>query len=170
MKSIAKLLSIVAATVFIGACAHGPHHGGPGGAGCPKKQDCRPCPSCPKGGAAAATAQQPAATIYWCACGPECKCNSVSKQPGKCTCGKEMAGGHVIWVEGSTAVACTCGPECTCSLDPNDKTKCACGKPVKRIDLKGTGLYYCNCGGACGCNTVSDKPGACAACGMELHQ
>jgi len=27
---------------------------------------------------------------YACACGPECKCDTISQQPGKCTCGKEM--------------------------------------------------------------------------------
>lgn len=27
---------------------------------------------------------------YMCACGPECKCNTISQNPGKCTCGKEM--------------------------------------------------------------------------------
>ncbi len=27
---------------------------------------------------------------YMCNCGPECKCDTVSQDPGKCTCGKEM--------------------------------------------------------------------------------
>jgi hypothetical protein len=27
---------------------------------------------------------------YMCACGPDCKCDTVSQAPGKCTCGKEM--------------------------------------------------------------------------------
>jgi hypothetical protein len=81
-----------------------------------------------------------------------------------------MAGGHVIFVEGNTALACTCGPECSCAIDPNDHGKCGCGKPVKKIDLKGTGLYFCNCGGACACGSISDKPGSCRSCGMELHQ
>ncbi len=27
---------------------------------------------------------------YMCACGPECKCNTISQAAGKCTCGKEM--------------------------------------------------------------------------------
>jgi len=27
---------------------------------------------------------------YACACGPECKCDSISQNPGKCTCKKEM--------------------------------------------------------------------------------
>lgn len=27
---------------------------------------------------------------YVCACGPECKCYTISQNPGKCTCGVEM--------------------------------------------------------------------------------
>ena len=27
---------------------------------------------------------------YICACGPDCKCDTISQNPGKCTCGKEM--------------------------------------------------------------------------------
>jgi len=27
---------------------------------------------------------------FACACGPACKCDMISQNPGKCTCGKEM--------------------------------------------------------------------------------
>jgi hypothetical protein len=27
---------------------------------------------------------------YMCNCGPDCKCDTISQNPGKCTCGKEM--------------------------------------------------------------------------------
>ncbi len=27
---------------------------------------------------------------YVCACGPECKCDTISQNPGKCTCGVEL--------------------------------------------------------------------------------
>jgi hypothetical protein len=27
---------------------------------------------------------------YMCACGDDCKCDTISQAPGKCTCGKEM--------------------------------------------------------------------------------
>lgn len=27
---------------------------------------------------------------YMCACGPDCNCNTIAQNPGKCTCGKEM--------------------------------------------------------------------------------
>jgi len=152
MKKFAAVLVLVAAAFVLGACAqkggmHEGMHKGPGSEGM----------------------AQGSTVIYWCDCGPECKCNTVSLKPGKCSCGKEMAGGHVVFMEGNTALVCTCGPTCTCKIDPKDHTKCGCGKPIKRINLEGTGLYFCNCGGSCGCNTISDKRGACK-CGMELHQ
>jgi hypothetical protein len=42
--------------------------------------------------AAGWAAARPFATTgkYMCACGPECKCDTISQAPGKCTCGKEM--------------------------------------------------------------------------------
>lgn len=27
---------------------------------------------------------------YQCACGPDCNCDTISQQPGKCGCGKEL--------------------------------------------------------------------------------
>jgi len=152
MKKFAAVLVLIAAAFVVGACAQ---KGG--------MQE-----GMQKGPGAEGMAQSPS-VIYWCDCGPECKCNTVATKPGKCSCGKEMAGGHVVFMEGNTALACTCGPTCTCKIDPNDHTKCGCGKPIKRINLEGTGIYFCNCKGSCGCNTISDKPGACK-CGMELHQ
>ena len=153
MKRLAAAFVLVAAALVLGACAHhGRHARGHG-----------TWARVPEG------MSQGSPVIYWCDCGPECKCNAVSTKPGKCSCGKEMAGGHVVFTEGNTALVCTCGPTCTCKIDPNDHTKCGCGKPVKRVNLEGTGLYFCNCGGSCGCNTVSDKPGPCR-CGMQLHQ
>lgn len=107
--------------------------------------------------------------IYWCQCGAECKCNTVSVNPGKCRCDKEMAGGHVVRIEGNTALVCPCGPTCNCAIDPKDPTKCGCGKTLQRVNLEGTGIYFCNCKGSCGCNTLSDQPGTCK-CGMPLHQ
>ena len=148
MKRLATLVALIAATFVLGACLHGPRHHGPEGMG-----------AAPAAGSA----------IYWCNCGPECKCNAVATKPGKCGCGKEMAGGHVVRVEGTTALVCTCGPDCKCAIDPKDPAKCGCGQPVRKIDLKGTGIWFCNCGGACGCNTLADQPGTCK-CGMPLQQ
>jgi hypothetical protein len=107
--------------------------------------------------------------LYYCNCGPECNCNTVSIHPGDCKCGKPMKWGHILKIEGTDAILCTCGKGCKCGLDPNDPTKCGCGNPVKRVSLKGTGIYFCNCGGSCMCNTVSDKPGKCK-CGMDLKK
>jgi hypothetical protein len=108
--------------------------------------------------------------LYTCNCGAECKCNSASTKPGNCKCGKPMAWGHVIRIEGDQAVLCMCGEGCQCKgLDPKDSTKCNCGTPVKKVSLKGTGVYFCNCGGSCECNNVSDKPGKCN-CGMDLKR
>ncbi len=153
MKRFAAVLVLIAAALVSGACAT---EGG-------KRQGMH------EGKGPMAGVSQGSSVIYWCACGPECKCNTVSTKPGMCSCGKEMAGGHVVFIEGNTALVCTCGPTCTCRIDPNDHTKCGCNKPVKRIDLTGTGIYFCNCAGSCGCNTISDKPGTCP-CGMQLHQ
>ena len=108
--------------------------------------------------------------LYTCNCGPECKCNTVSTKPGNCACGQPMKWGHVVKVEGNEALLCTCKEGCKCrGLDPKDPIKCTCGGPVKRVSLKGTGIYFCNCGGSCMCNTVSDSPGKCK-CGMELKK
>ncbi len=32
----------------------------------------------------------PTVAKYKCACGPDCKCNTISQNPGNCTCGKKM--------------------------------------------------------------------------------
>jgi len=108
--------------------------------------------------------------LYTCNCGPACKCNTVSTKPGACTCGAPLKWGHVIKIEGNEAILCQCAEGCKCSgLNAEDPSKCACGTPVKRMSLEKTGIYFCNCGGSCTCNTVSDKPGTCK-CGMELKR
>lgn len=107
--------------------------------------------------------------IYLCGCGPDCKCITAKISPGKCSCGHALVPGHVIKVEKDVALVCLCEPGCKCVLDPKDPTKCGCNKPVRKASLKGTGLYFCNCGGSCTCNTVSDKSGKCG-CGMNLIQ
>ena len=108
--------------------------------------------------------------LYTCNCGSDCKCNTVSTKPGKCACGVPLKWGHVIKVEGNEAILCQCAEGCKCQgLDPNDPSKCSCGMPVKRVSLEGTGIHFCNCGGSCYCNTVSDQPGKCK-CGMDLKE
>ncbi|TAN43953.1 MAG: hypothetical protein EPN22_08665 [Nitrospirae bacterium] len=105
--------------------------------------------------------------LYVCNCGPECKCNTVSTKPGKCSCGEALVPMHILKIEKDEALLCTCGKGCSCKLDPNDPSKCGCGKDVKRVSIKG--LYACACGEGCTCNRVSDKPGKCR-CGNELKK
>jgi len=152
MKRIAAVLVFIAAALVLGACAHegGMHKGMHEGHG-------------QKGMA------QGSSAIYWCGSLADGVCSGISTTPGTCPGGAPMNAGHVIWMEGTTALVCTCGADCKCKIDPNDHAKCPCGKPIRRIDLAGTGLYFCNCGGSCGCNTISDKAGACK-CGMPLKQ
>ncbi len=107
--------------------------------------------------------------LYSCACGPECKCGSLSTKPGNCKCGKPMEWGHVVRIEGDVAHVCTCAEGCKCSADPKDPAKCGCGKDLKKVSLNDSGIYYCNCGGKCSCNVLSDQPRECR-CGMKLHQ
>ncbi len=107
--------------------------------------------------------------LYACACGPTCRCKSVSTEPGNCACGKPMKWHHVLKVEGSEAIVCSCAEGCSCALDSQDPGKCGCGMPVERISLQGTGVFFCNCGGSCACNTLSASAGECR-CGMPLKK
>lgn len=111
---------------------------------------------------------------YVCNCGDDCKCNSISQEPGKCACGREMAAMHMLEIEKNTAVLCRCGADCTCERSKKDPNLCGCGKPIKTVDL--TDKYACACGykscvcsGGCTCNAVSDKPGKCG-CGKEMKK
>ena len=104
---------------------------------------------------------------YVCNCKDDCKCNSISKEPGKCKCGSEMAAMHLLAIEKDTAVFCRCGADCTCERSKDDPSKCGCGKPVKTVSLKG--MYVCACGPDCKCGEISDKPGKCG-CGGDMKQ
>ena len=46
-------------------------------------------------------------------------------------------------------------------LIPNTLPGATCGVLTKQVSLVGTGIHFCNFGGACFCNYVSDSPGAC---------
>ena len=104
---------------------------------------------------------------YVCNCKDDCKCSTISKEPGKCTCGKELVAMHVLSIEKDTAVFCQCGADCTCERSKTDPSQCGCGKPVKVVSLKGK--YACACGAACNCGSISDKPGKCG-CGKDMKQ
>ncbi len=146
MKKVAAAFVLVIAAFVLGACAHG--H---------------------KGHRAMEGKSQGSSAIYWCGSAADGACSGISIRPGTCPDGKPMNAGHVVLMEGNTALVCTCGADCTCQIDPKDHTKCGCNKPIRRIELGGTGLYFCNCGGSCACNMITDQPGNCK-CGMPLKQ
>jgi hypothetical protein len=104
---------------------------------------------------------------YVCNCKDDCKCNAISKEPGKCKCGTGLVAMHLLAIDKDTAVLCRCGADCTCERSKDDPNKCGCGKAVKKIALQGK--FVCNCGADCKCNTISDKPGKCN-CGKDMKQ
>ena len=104
--------------------------------------------------------------LYACDSGD---CNTLSKSPGKCACGKELRWHHVIRVEGDEALLCTCDEGCQCAQSKTEPARCACGNLAKRVSLRNSELFFCNCGGSCSCNNISDKLGECR-CGMKLKQ
>lgn len=104
---------------------------------------------------------------YVCNCKDDCKCNTISKEPGKCKCGNDLVGMHLLAIEKDTAKFCRCGVDCNCELSKTDQNMCGCGKPVKMVSLKGK--YVCACGDKCNCGAISDSPGKCG-CGKEMKQ
>ncbi len=87
--------------------------------------------------------------IYACNCGEGCQCNTMSKNPGKCTCGKDMVKAKVTKVEEGKAYLM------------------AEGWKKERV-FKTTGKYACDCPD-CKCNTISQNPGKCP-CGVEMKK
>ena len=112
-------------------------------------------------------AREKSKVYYVCNCKDDCACNTICKEPGKCTCGTELGALHLLASENGKAVFCRCGADCTCERSKEDPGKCACGKPVKYVSLKGK--YVCACGEACKCGSISDKPGKCT-CGKDMKQ
>ncbi len=114
-----------------------------------------------------AVAADKSKVYYVCNCADDCKCNTISKEPGKCTCGKDLVAMHLLAIEKDQAVFCRCGADCTCERSKDDPSKCGCGKPVKMVSLKGK--YVCQCGASCNCGAISDKPGKCG-CGKDMKK
>ena len=86
--------------------------------------------------------------VYVCACGDSCDCKTMSRNPGKCSCGKAMGKGVVSKVEGDKAVVTVDG---------------------KDLNLITRAKYACACGDGCKCGTISQKPGKCS-CGTEMKK
>jgi hypothetical protein len=87
-------------------------------------------------------------TVYVCACGEACECDTMSRNPGNCTCGKELGKGVITKVEGDKAM-----------IKLEDKERA----------FKTKAKYACDCGDACKCGTISQNPGKCT-CGKEMKK
>jgi hypothetical protein len=88
--------------------------------------------------------------LYVCACGEGCPCDTMSRNPGKCSCGNDMVKTKVTKVEkGKITVesrkkpfvsvakyVCDCGPECKCDTISQNPGNCTCGK--KMVEVKAT--------------------------------
>ena len=88
--------------------------------------------------------------VYACNCGQACNCDTLSHNPGKCTCGKDMVKAAVIKVDESTALLKASGWE-------------------KERTFKTAGQYACACGEACKCGSISQNPGKCT-CGTDMQK
>ena len=84
--------------------------------------------------------------VYVCGCGEGCPCLTMSKNPGKCTCDKDLVKGKVTKVDKGKATVMVNGKERVF--------------PTK-------GKYACACGPKCNCDTISQSPGKCG-CGVEM--
>lgn len=88
----------------------------------------------------------PGDEVYACGCGDGCPCRTISRNPGKCVCNKDLVKSKVMKVEEGMAV-----------LDVNGKEETF---PTK-------GKYACACGPSCNCDTISQSPGNCT-CGTPM--
>jgi hypothetical protein len=88
--------------------------------------------------------------LYVCGCGEACKCDTMSRNAGQCTCGKDLIKAKVTKVEKGKITmegrerpfvsigkyACACGPECKCDTISQNPGKCTCGKEMKEVKAK----------------------------------
>ena len=88
--------------------------------------------------------------IYVCACGEGCPCDTMSRNPGQCTCGKDLVKTKVtkvekgkIWVESRKKpfvsvgkYVCDCGPNCKCDTISQSPGNCTCGKKLVEAKAK----------------------------------
>jgi hypothetical protein len=91
--------------------------------------------------------------LYVCGCGEGCPCDTMSRNPGQCTCGKDLVKTKVTKVEkGKITVesrkkpfisvakyVCDCGPECKCDTISQNPGNCTCGKKMKMVEVKAKG-------------------------------
>ena len=88
--------------------------------------------------------------LYVCGCGEGCKCDTMSRNPGKCSCGKDLVKSKVTKVEKGKITmdvrktpfvsigkyACACGPDCKCDTISQNPGNCSCGKPMMEVKAK----------------------------------
>ncbi len=88
--------------------------------------------------------------LYVCACGEGCPCDSMSRNVGQCSCGKDLVKTKVTKVEkGKITVesrgkpfvsvgkyACDCGPDCKCDTISQNPGNCTCGKKMMEVKAK----------------------------------
>ena len=88
--------------------------------------------------------------LYVCGCGEGCPCDAMSRNPGKCTCGKDLVKSKVTKVEKGKITmevrkkpfvsigkyACACGPDCKCDTISQNPGNCSCGKPMMEVKAK----------------------------------
>ena len=86
--------------------------------------------------------------VFACNCGETCPCNTISKHPGNCVCGKDMVKANVVSVEKGKVM-----------LQGESWEKPRAFKTVAK--------YVCACGPKCDSDTISQKPGKCP-CGTEM--
>ena len=85
--------------------------------------------------------------LYVCGCGDGCKCDTMSNNPGNCSCGKELVKSKVTKVEKGKITmdvrsrpfvsigkfVCACGPECKCNTISQNPGNCSCGKGMMEV-------------------------------------
>jgi hypothetical protein len=85
--------------------------------------------------------------LYVCACGEGCPCDTMSRNPGQCSCGKDLVKTKVTKVgKGTITVesrkkpfvsvgkyACDCGPDCKCDTISQNPGNCTCGKKMIQV-------------------------------------
>jgi len=88
--------------------------------------------------------------IFVCGCGEGCPCDTMSRNPGSCTCGKDLVKAKVTKVEKGKLTmdsrtkpfvsvgkfACACGPDCKCDTISQNPGKCSCGKALTEVQAK----------------------------------
>lgn len=92
MRSLLLLVLLLVVSSLVVGCYGSHHHrlaGKDGGCGRMAGPPCGGKP-CMVGAVAQPGENQRAEVLYSCNCGPECKCNSLSKTPGNCSCGKPL--------------------------------------------------------------------------------